>query len=57
MATQDYFNAKDTFDTGSGPAVIYRLSALEEQGVAEYRAPALFDPGAAGGRAASGRRL
>lgn len=35
MAVQDYFNAKDTFETGSGPAVIYRLSALEEQGVAE----------------------
>lgn len=34
MAVQDYFNAKDTFETGSGPAVIYRLSALEEQGVA-----------------------
>ena len=34
MAVQDYFNAKDTFETGRGPAVIYRLSALEEQGVA-----------------------
>jgi aconitate hydratase len=34
MATHDYFNAKDTFETGSGPAVIYRLAALEEQGVA-----------------------
>lgn len=34
MAVQDFFNAKDTFETGSGPAVIYRLSALEEQGVA-----------------------
>jgi aconitate hydratase len=34
MATQDYFNAKETFDTGSGPAVIYRLSALDKQGVA-----------------------
>ncbi len=34
MAVQDYFNAKDTFETGSGPAVIYRLSALEEQGIA-----------------------
>ncbi len=34
MATQDYFNAKGTFETGSGPAVIYRLAALEEQGVA-----------------------
>src|SRR4051812_13059372 len=35
MAVQDYFNAKDTFETGSGPAVIYRLSALEKQGVAQ----------------------
>ena len=33
MAAQDFFHAKDTFDTGSGQAVIYRLSALEEQGV------------------------
>ena len=35
MAGQDFFHARDTFDTGSGPAVIYRLSALEKQGVAE----------------------
>ena len=34
MTVQDFFNAKDTFETGSGPAVIYRLSALEEQGIA-----------------------
>ena len=34
MARQDFFNARDTFDTGSGQAVIYRLSALEDQGVA-----------------------
>ncbi len=34
MASQDFFNAKDTFDTGSGEAVIYRLSALEREGVA-----------------------
>ncbi len=34
MATQDYFKAKDTFETGSGPAVIYRLSALQAQGIA-----------------------
>ncbi|MEM7536725.1 MAG: aconitate hydratase AcnA [Chloroflexota bacterium] len=33
MSAQDFFNAKDTFDTGSGEAIIYRLSALEEQGV------------------------
>ncbi|MEM6337299.1 MAG: hypothetical protein AAF752_12085, partial [Bacteroidota bacterium] len=29
----DLFNARDTFDTGSGSAYIYRLSRLEEQGV------------------------
>ena len=34
MAAQDYFNARRTFETGSGPAVMYRLAALEEQGVA-----------------------
>jgi aconitate hydratase len=34
MATQDYFNAKDTFETGSGPAIIYRISALEKMGIA-----------------------
>ncbi len=34
MAVQDFFNAKDTFETGSGPAVIYRIAALEEQGIA-----------------------
>ena len=28
------FGARVTFDTGSGPAVMYRLSALEEQGIA-----------------------
>ena len=33
MAVQDFFNARDTFDTGSGEAVIYRLSALEKAGV------------------------
>ncbi|MGL4649636.1 MAG: aconitase family protein, partial [Caldilineaceae bacterium] len=32
MAVQDFFGAKDTFDTGSGPAVYYRLSALEQAG-------------------------
>ena len=26
MAEHDYFGAKDTFDTGSGEAVLYRLS-------------------------------
>ncbi len=35
MAVQDFFNAKDTFDTGSGEAVLYRLDALQEQGVAD----------------------
>lgn len=30
MAAQDFFQAKDTFDTGSGEAVIFRLSALKE---------------------------
>ena len=34
MAVQDFFQAKDTFETGSGEALIYRLSALEEAGVA-----------------------
>jgi len=34
MASQNYFGAKATFDTGSGPATLYRLAALEEQGAA-----------------------
>ncbi len=33
MANQDIFGSRDTFETGSGPAVIYRLSALEKQGI------------------------
>ena len=33
MIAQDYFNAKGTFETGSGSAVIYRLAALEKAGV------------------------
>ncbi len=33
MAVQDYFNARDTFDTGNGEAVLYRLDALERAGV------------------------
>jgi aconitate hydratase len=33
MAVQDYFGARDSFDTGSGSAVIYRLSALERAGL------------------------
>ena len=35
MPTQDFFQAKDTFDTGSGEAVYFRLDALEKQGVAD----------------------
>jgi len=35
MAVQDFFGAKGTFDTGSGEAVIFRLSALEKAGVAK----------------------
>jgi len=35
MAVQDFFGAKGTFDTGSGEAVIFRLSALEKTGVAK----------------------
>ncbi len=35
MATQDYFGAKSTFETGSGPATIYRLDALQKSGVAD----------------------
>ena len=34
MAVQDYFGARDIFDTGSRQAVLYRLSALEKAGVA-----------------------
>ena len=33
--TFDYFGARDTFDTGNGEAVIYRLSALE--GIADIQ--------------------
>nr|WP_290668482.1 aconitate hydratase AcnA [Ardenticatena sp.] len=33
MTLPNPFGAKDTFETGSGPAVIYRLSHLEEQGL------------------------
>ncbi len=34
MARQDYFNARDTLTTDSGPVTIYRLDALEKAGVA-----------------------
>ncbi|MCA9237707.1 MAG: aconitate hydratase, partial [Planctomycetales bacterium] len=33
MAKTDPFAARDTFDTGAGPAAIYRLSKLEEAGL------------------------
>jgi len=33
MATFDPFRARDTFETGSGPAVLYRLSRLEDAGL------------------------
>jgi aconitate hydratase len=39
MPVQDFFGAKDTFDTGSGKAVIYRLSALEKRGYNISRLP------------------
>jgi aconitate hydratase len=39
MIIQDYFGAKDTFDTGSGEAVIYRLAALEKHGHNLQRLP------------------
>ncbi len=29
----DPFGARDTFDTGNGPAVIYRISSLEDSGI------------------------
>ena len=35
MSLQDKFGAKTTFDTGSGEAVMYRLDALQEQGIAD----------------------
>ncbi len=34
MARQDYFNARSTLNTDSGPVTIYRLDALEKAGVA-----------------------
>ncbi len=39
MAVQDYFGARDTFDTGSGEAILYRLSALEKAGFDLHRLP------------------
>ncbi|MBX7237081.1 MAG: aconitate hydratase AcnA [Caldilineales bacterium] len=35
MSLQDRFGAKTLFDTGSGQAVIYRLEALSERGIAD----------------------
>ncbi len=35
MSLKNTFGARATFDTGSGPAVMYRLAALEEQGIAD----------------------
>ena len=32
--TTDIFGARDTFETGSGRAAIYRLSALQKSGIA-----------------------
>jgi aconitate hydratase len=46
MAVQDFFNAKDTFDTGSGEAVLYRLDALQKQGVADIDRLPFLDQGA-----------
>ncbi|MBX3001137.1 MAG: aconitate hydratase AcnA [Caldilineaceae bacterium] len=34
MARQDYFNARDTLQTDSGPVTIYRLDVLEKAGIA-----------------------
>ena len=39
MAAQDYFGARDTFETGSGQAVLYRLAALERRGFSIRRLP------------------
>jgi len=33
--TKNTFNARATFETGSGPAYIYRLDKLEQDGVAD----------------------
>ena len=53
----DPFDARDTFDTGSGRAGIYRLSRLEDAGLTRIGGPAVFDPRAAGVGAAELRRL
>jgi aconitate hydratase len=38
-ATRDPFGARDTFDTGNGPAHLYRLSALADEGYDLDRLP------------------
>ena len=56
MSKLDFFNARDTFETGSGPAVLYRLSALEDEGVAKIsRLPFSIRSPAGGGFAPGGR--
>lgn len=35
MAREDYFDARDTMETDSGPVTIYRLDALKKAGVAD----------------------
>ncbi len=37
MAKRDPFNALDRFETGRGPAAIYRLSRLQDQGIGNIR--------------------
>ena len=53
----DPFHARDTFDTGTGRAGIYRLTRLEDAGLTQDRRAAVFDPRAAGSGAAELRRL
>ena len=53
----DPFHARDTFDTGAGRVGIYRLSRVGRRRPDADRRAALFDPRAAGVRAAELRRL
>ncbi len=53
----DPFHARDSFDTGSGQAWLYRLTKLEEAGLTRISALPYLDPGAAGIGAAELRRL
>ena len=56
--TNDPFHARDTFSNpATGQAGIYRLAKLEDAGLTTRRRAALFDPRAAGIRAAQLRRL